>query len=464
MKTRTKVLVATALAIPLALGAGAGAYASHYQDRALPRTYVGDLDVSGLTRAEVAEAIRERAAETTIEVKGPTGSKKASLADVGYTIDIDATVDQVLSSHDLGSYARAPFNDRTITTVATQDEQALSTFVSGLVQEDVAVAKDATVVLAKDKQTFRVKPATTGRAADPSPVDQAADAAASSLTSGSATVRITTAKPKISTADAKAAADRANAIVAQPVTVTEGTRTFTATTEQKASWISLDQTLSPRFDQTKIATWVTTSANVSPIDGARDVTSTGKVLKVVTEARDGVSVTNADALAKDIAEDLGADHASAVTAQVKATPAKWTERKLAPGAEKLAYPAVDGEKWIDVNLSAHTMSAYVGGKRVYGPIAMVHGAPATPSDIGTFRIFMKNPKMTMRGSNADGSDYETPDVPWSSFYNGGEALHGAYWRSTWGYAASHGCINLPISVAKWVYDFAPIGTPVVVHN
>ena len=76
----------------------------------------------------------------------------------------------------------------------------------------------------------------------------------------------------------------------------------------------------------------------------------------------------------------------------------------------------------------------------------------------------KNPMMTMRGQNADGTSYETPDVPWSSFFNGGEALHGAYWRKTFGYAASHGCVNLPIPTAKWVYDWAPIGTPVVTHN
>ena len=91
---------------------------------------------------------------------------------------------------------------------------------------------------------------------------------------------------------------------------------------------------------------------------------------------------------------------------------------------------------------------------MYGPIAMVNGAAATPTSVGTFHVYYKNPLMTMRGSNADGTDYETPDVPWSSFFVGGIALHGAPWRSSFGYAASHGCVNLPVSVAKWVYDFA----------
>ena len=84
-------------------------------------------------------------------------------------------------------------------------------------------------------------------------------------------------------------------------------------------------------------------------------------------------------------------------------PATWTERRLARGAEKLAYPATDGEKWIDVNLAKHTMTAYVGSKVVYGPIRMVDGSHEKPTVVGTFHVYYKNPMMTMRGSNADGT-------------------------------------------------------------
>ena len=149
------------------------------------------------------------------------------------------------------------------------------------------------------------------------------------------------------------------------------------------------------------------------------------------------------------------------------TPAKWTERKVARGAENLAYPATDGEKWIDVNLSRHTMTAYIGAKVVYGPVKMVNGSNLKPTVTGTFHVYYKRELQTMRGSNADGSKYETPDVPWISYFHRGFALHGAPWRSSFGYAGvngSHGCVNLPVSVAKWVYDFAPIGTTVVSHH
>ncbi|MGL5850765.1 MAG: L,D-transpeptidase, partial [Phycicoccus sp.] len=147
-----------------------------------------------------------------------------------------------------------------------------------------------------------------------------------------------------------------------------------------------------------------------------------------------------------------------------AVKARWKERRIATGAERLAYPAAAGEKWIDVDLGRHTMTAYVGATVVRGPIRMVDGSAEKPTATGTFEVYHKRSLMTMRGNNADGTRYETPNVPWSSFFHRGFALHGAPWRTSFGYSASHGCINLPVDVAKWVYDFASIGTTVTVHR
>ena len=55
-------------------------------------------------------------------------------------------------------------------------------------------------------------------------------------------------------------------------------------------------------------------------------------------------------------------------------------------------------------------------------------------------------------------------MPWVTYFHRGYALHDTPWRSSFGYSGSHGCVNLPVSVAKQVYDFAPLGTPVVVHR
>ena len=52
----------------------------------------------------------------------------------------------------------------------------------------------------------------------------------------------------------------------------------------------------------------------------------------------------------------------------------------------------------------------------------------------------------------------------SDFTDNGVAFHGAYWHNDFGTPRSHGCVNLPVSFAKWLYDWTPLGTRVWVHE
>ena len=295
-------------------------------------------------------------------------------------------------------------------------------------------------------------------------------AAARDLTSASTVVEFTEAVPDVTTDEAQAVADKANALAKTPVAVSDGEDTHKASVARKVSWISIPVTDGalgePTIKADKVKAWaakLAKEAKVEPRAGLRNVTQSGDVKTVVTKARDGKEVSNADALATAAVAALSGGKAYEGTFDYKTTKATWKERTIADGAERLAYPAAPGEKWIDVNLSRHTMTAYVGAKPVYGPISMVDGQAEKPTVRGTFKVYYKRELMTMRGNNADGTRYETPNVPWSTFFHEGFALHGAPWRSSFGYSASHGCVNLPVGVAKWVYDFAPIGTPVVSH-
>ncbi len=324
--------------------------------------------------------------------------------------------------------------------------------------------------LAKDEKSFVVTPAVTGQSVDPASFQDVVAAAARHLTPATATVEFDDRAPAVTTAAAREVADAANAIVRTRVAVSDGEESHAASSRTKASWVGIPLTAGrpgpPTVDAAKVADWVSEVADevaTDPTPGLRYLDTAGSVRKVVTEAQDGRTVANAATVSRALAASITAGKASTGKFTYKAVPATWEERRIAPGAENLAYPAAVGEKWVDVNLSRHTMTAYVGAGVVYGPIAMVNGAEATPTSVGTFHVYLKNPLMTMKGRNADGTNYETPDVPWSSFFVGGIALHGAPWRSSFGFAASHGCINLPVSAAKWVYDFAPVGTTVVSH-
>ncbi len=120
-------------------------------------------------------------------------------------------------------------------------------------------------------------------------------------------------------------------------------------------------------------------------------------------------------------------------------------------------------RWIDVNLSHQWLYAYEDDVLVYSaPIASGKDGFNTPT--GNFAIYDKLPLQTMKGG-ANGETWDVPNVPWVMYIYGGVALHGTYWHNMFGtgYRLSHGCINLSIPDAQWLYNWAGIGVPVSVH-
>ena len=90
------------------------------------------------------------------------------------------------------------------------------------------------------------------------------------------------------------------------------------------------------------------------------------------------------------------------------------------------------------------------------------GIPAAPTAQGTFPVFEHALSVTMSGTNPDGSHYTDPGVPWVSYFNGGDALHG-FIRGSYGFPQSLGCVEMPYSEASQVYPYTPIGTLVHVE-
>jgi peptidoglycan hydrolase-like protein with peptidoglycan-binding domain len=106
--------------------------------------------------------------------------------------------------------------------------------------------------------------------------------------------------------------------------------------------------------------------------------------------------------------------------------------------------------------SPESISVWHSGKTVVSGPANT-GIPAAPTAKGVFAVFEHAPSVTMSGTNPDGSHYSDPGVPWVSYFNGGDALHG-FLRASYGSAQSLGCVEMPYSEAHAVYPYTPIGT------
>jgi peptidoglycan hydrolase-like protein with peptidoglycan-binding domain len=90
------------------------------------------------------------------------------------------------------------------------------------------------------------------------------------------------------------------------------------------------------------------------------------------------------------------------------------------------------------------------------------GIASAPTELGTFPVYEHIASGTMSGTNPDGSHYEDPGVPWISYFNGGDALHG-FERAEYGFPQSLGCVEMPPATAGEVWPYTPIGTLVHVE-
>jgi lipoprotein-anchoring transpeptidase ErfK/SrfK/uncharacterized protein YgiM (DUF1202 family) len=124
--------------------------------------------------------------------------------------------------------------------------------------------------------------------------------------------------------------------------------------------------------------------------------------------------------------------------------------------------ATTGEKWIEVNLSSQTMTVWRGSTKVSSSLVST-GKPGFSTPTGTFYISTKYTSVTMSGC-VNGECWNTPGVPWAMlFRSGGFFIHGAYWHNAFGTVRSHGCVNLPVPYAEWLYGWTPSGTRVWIH-
>ena len=131
----------------------------------------------------------------------------------------------------------------------------------------------------------------------------------------------------------------------------------------------------------------------------------------------------------------------------------------------LAAPATGvakAQKTIVISISHQMLWAYKGDQVVLSS-SVSTGRAGFDTPVGSFAVLTKLPSQTMEG--VIGGEYYNvvPDVPWVLYFtNSGHALHGTYWHNNFGTPMSHGCVNLPLDVAAWLYDWAPLGTRVLV--
>ena len=126
-------------------------------------------------------------------------------------------------------------------------------------------------------------------------------------------------------------------------------------------------------------------------------------------------------------------------------------------------PADAGEntcRFIYANLAEQTLSVYDNCKLVFATL-ISSGANSWTFE-GRFAILNKVEYSSITPPATSTSEYYIEGVPYFMSYAGNFGFHGAYWHDNFGTAASHGCINLSPTDAKWLYDWSGLGERVII--
>lgn len=142
---------------------------------------------------------------------------------------------------------------------------------------------------------------------------------------------------------------------------------------------------------------------------------------------------------------------------------KIKEIAVFPGRKTLVG-RMDLYKYVEINIGEQKLYAYLAGKKV-NEIFVSTGVYKYPTPIGDFKIYYKKLKDDMKYEyGKDHPDnYDLKNVPHVMYFFEGYSLHGTYWHSNFGYRMSHGCVNLSMPNAAWLYGWVNVGDVVLVR-
>lgn len=136
------------------------------------------------------------------------------------------------------------------------------------------------------------------------------------------------------------------------------------------------------------------------------------------------------------------------------------------GPREIALGQATTSKYILVDVSDQMLYAYEGAA-LFMAEHISTGIELTPTPRGTFSVFRKTPSRYMQGPLPGISEkyYDLPGVPWNLYFTPqGAVIHGAYWHDKFGQQWSNGCVNMPPKRAKELYEWADLGTVVIVRD
>lgn len=454
-----------------------------YKDRFLGNTYINGIEVSGKTKAEAYKLVSEQAvipkAITVTKKDGTTFSIK--LSEIGYNDNTQNLITQYYTQQNHYSWFSSAMKrtDFTFESKFKYDKAKLEKVLKRKVLDSQSTKDPEDAYIKKgDDNSYVVVKETTGDAVEEGKIDELYSYVENQIDDGSFDVDISKAdcykKPAITADMLEETCKKLNNLNDIEITFDFIYTTETLTGDTIMDWITFDE------DNAEAGYTVDEDKAMAYVEDLADKYDTfGKDREFKTTKRGTITISEGQGCygwwidqqkTCDLIVDLVEKGESAETEPVyyvnPDSAYEYTCNKDWRTADK-DY----GNTYIEVDLTAQHLWYYKDGKLTMES-DIVSGYPSksrnTPG--GVYKLWYKEKGKTLRGS-ADGQSYASYVDYWNNVSTIGIGLHDASWQngnfggeryksSTWG---SHGCINMPLDKAKYVYEKIDMGTPVFMY-
>lgn len=439
------------LGLWIGLGAGAVVLAAGAASMVLiaPGTTVAGIPVGWMTPGAAAEAISTHLAETEVTLTGDGDGTVLTGADLGATVDATALADSAFAARplwNLGTWMGDP-----VPAEITLDPEKANAALRAAVPTSFDDPVDAGVVFDAASGTYVITASETGTGIDVGDLNAAlVDAVADGGKSFDYPGGPAEALPAVSDDDATATATTLNTMLGTIGFYVGEERTVPVAPAVAATWLTVvddNGQLRIEADPQAIQATVDTLPGLvdrAPVNATNIVDSAGTVLRAEQEGATGRAIGDTSGIADKFAQQLAAgDGVFALT------------------VTETAFETVNLFRRIEINLSSQRAYLFENNE-VVKSWAVSTGLPGTPTPTGNFKVFAHTRMQDM--GCYDGAPYCTEDVPWITWFAPNIGFHGTYWHNNFGQRMSHGCVNLPIDLAKYVYDWSPEGLEISVYN
>lgn len=429
--------------------------------------YFAGSSVGGKDKAALESLIQKKYDDTSITVRYLDNSHTFNYQQLGVDANVQKTMDSLMEAKGANPFAKTNIFHHVncglsavINSTETQFEATKALVPENLVVQEPSVRYD------KAQRSFIVVNGHPGKSVDTPKIVNALE---DSFSLPSSVVNISTslqdAEPFISTSEAQNIALKAQDYLAKKYII-RGTYggSYALIPSAIAQLLKFpvnitDQKMTVEVDNNAIQSYVNTTVAKAFTQQAIPkeeliVPSTGRVIAVIKHGLNGLKVENTQETITGLENALAKNESSTIpiSTSIQRRPVKKV-------SVPTNFSVPNGSPWMEVDLSTQQAFAYRGTTLVKTfNVSTGRYGHLTPN--GTYYVDIKYPVQTMRGPG-----YVAPGVRWVSYFNGGIAFHGAPWN-LWGIAEglprSHGCINMDVNAAQWVYKFAPLGTKVVV--